>query len=122
MASSPEANIYSTRSFARASSRVCHCMLSGESGPPCFSAWMWSITSPGHGPIVTPVAGQGLLLRKVRLAEVLLPILLRQPEWWPEVGNLAPQAPHEALVCDFSREPLLCKGLTDPQILGAVPG
>ena len=37
------AAVYSTWSFAFASSRVCHCMLSGESAPPCFSACMWSI-------------------------------------------------------------------------------
>jgi len=35
---------YSHLSFAFASDSVCHCMLLGESAPPCFSALMWSMT------------------------------------------------------------------------------
>jgi hypothetical protein len=31
---------YSTRSLAFASAALCHCILSGESAPPCFSGAM----------------------------------------------------------------------------------
>ncbi len=34
---------YSTRSFAFASSTVCHCMFAGVSGPPRFRAITWSM-------------------------------------------------------------------------------
>jgi hypothetical protein len=40
----------SYRSFAFASSTVCHCMFSGVSGPPHARGIMWSTTYPGRPP------------------------------------------------------------------------
>ena len=71
---------YSMRSFAFAASLVCHCMLPGVWDPPCFSAWMWSTTYPGHAPDVRPVEGHGLERRNsLRTAALRLirPRLLR---------------------------------------------
>jgi hypothetical protein len=35
---------YSILSFAFAAATVCHCIFEGASAPPCFNAWIWSIT------------------------------------------------------------------------------
>jgi hypothetical protein len=57
--------------LAFASAVVCHCMLLGESAPPCLSACTWSITYPGHAPDVRPVDGHGCECRKACLASGL---------------------------------------------------
>ena len=44
-------------------------MLLGESDPPHASGTTWSTSQPGHEPLVRPVEGQGLTLRKTERAD-----------------------------------------------------
>ena len=77
---------YSHRSFRFASSKVCHCMLLGASGPPRLSGVIWSMTYPGHDPVDEPVDGHGFDFLKSFLAcgeRAILPLASR---WTPGVA------------------------------------
>jgi len=50
---------------------VCHCILIGLSGPPHANGTMWSITYPGHAPLVFPFDGHGCSRLNAFLADVL---------------------------------------------------
>src|SRR4029077_260259 len=54
-------------SFALASRIVCHCRLETASGAPQASGKTWSLTYPGHAPLVRPVTGHGRVSWNSRL-------------------------------------------------------
>jgi hypothetical protein len=85
----------STRSFAFASSMVCHCMLLWSSGPLRFRGITWSTTYPGHAPAVLPVDGHGFARRNARRCAGLR--LIRPLASRVQVAHLAREEARAAL-------------------------